>query len=260
MMVFLILFGYNQSSSEIVHMSFFCVSYKKLSTALVIIKQKIYCFYISCILFVRSFFLKERPGFILFINLFYPTITLIIPTNLEFNAFVHMRLLMIIGVYLIMIDYQGSVISKKILSSEKDSYLNKFLENRYNNTIKGAFVRAGLSALFMGKTPMTATGRATMIGAVFSGGVFLYNEHLKRNHDKQQASAHHAHEQQQASAHHIHEQQQAEQQRAYSNYTYARDQYDKSWFKKGPRPVWSEKDSSSWKDTNQTNTGSNSTK
>ena len=85
---------------------------------------------------------------------------------------------------------------------------------------------------------MTATGRAAIGAAFVSGGAFLYNNYLQRMHESALAQSQRAHESGQA-----------ERQRAYANYTYARDQYDKSYFKRGPRPTWSEKDFSVWSDT-----------
>lgn len=131
-----------------------------------------------------------------------------------------MCILLIIGIYLISIDSLGSYISNIIISQDRP-YLNHFFNNRDNN----AYLSAGWSAIIIGKTPMT--GRAAIAGFV-SGGVYLYNGYLQRAHETSQAAR----------------------QRAYSNYTYARDEYNKSYFKCGSKLTWSEENYTSWTDTN----------
>ena len=195
--------------------------------------ETIICYYSSYILFVRSFFLKERPKFIVVINLMYPLYTFLIPTNVAFDAFIQMRILLIIGLYLISIDSLAGYISK-IIVSQDHPYLNHFFNNRDHN----AYLSAGWSAIIIGKTPMTATGRAAIAAGFVSGGVFLYNGYLQRTHETSQAASQRAHESSEAAR-----------QRAYSNYTYARDEYNKSYFKRGSKPTWSEENYTSWTDT-----------
>ena len=113
-----------------------------------------------------------------------------------------MRILLIIGTYLIAIDTIGSYISEIILN-KKYTYLNNFFEIRDQNK----YLLAGWSTIIIGKTPMTATGRAAIGAGFISGGVFLYNGHLQRAHEISQAALWRA--------------------------------YDKSYFRKGPKPVWS---------------------
>ena len=189
----------------------------------------------SWVLFIRSFFLVERPLFLFFIICLYPFFTLFVTVDANWAPFVHMRVLMTFGIYLIGMDSIGSFFAKNIMEFP---YLIDFFSNRNTSTFEGKYLHAGWSALIIGKTPMTATGRAAIGAAFVSGGAFLYNNYLQRMHESALAQSQRAHESGQA-----------ERQRAYANYTYARDQYDKSYFKRGPRPTWSEKDFSVWSDT-----------
>lgn len=214
---------------------------KSFTGFLVLLKTNVICLYCSWVLFLRSFFLKENPLFIYIISLVYPMCTLIIPTNTAFDAFIQMRFLLIIGVYLISVDMVGSYISQLIISKKKP-YINDFFQDHKNNF----YLTAGWSAVIIGKTPMTATGRAAIFAGLVSGGVFLYNGHLQRAHETMQASQQRAHETTQASQQQAHETMQATRQRAYQNYTYARDQYDNKFVKRGPKPTWSEENYTDW--------------
>ena len=196
------------------------------------VKNLIICYYASGVLFIRSFFLVERPLFLFFIISIYPLFTLFITVDASWAPFIHMRLLIAIGLYLIGIDSMGSYLAKNI---NQFPYLIDFFSGRNTFTLEGKYLYAGWSALIIGKTPMTATGRAAIAAAFVSGGFFLYNNHLQRVYDSEEAERQRTHE----SA-------EAVRQRAFANYTYARDQYDKSYFKRGPKPTWSEKDFNNW--------------
>lgn len=196
--------------------------------------QTIFSFYISWILFLRSFFRKERPLFTFIVILLYPFYTLIVPTNVAFDPFIQMRFLLTIGIYLLGVDALGSMIASNI---NKMPYLIAFFDNRNKTGIEGFYLSSGWSALFVGKTAMTSTGRAAIAAALTSGGVFLYQGHLQRFHESTENARQRAHESAEAAR-----------QRAYNNYTHARDQYDKSFFKRGPKPTWSEKDYKTWSD------------
>ena len=196
------------------------------------LKEQLICYYSSWILFLRSFFLKERPGFIIFISMIYPAFTFVVPTDVTFDAFIQMRILLIIGVYLISVDTIGSYISEIILN-KKYPYLNDFFQNRENY-----YISAGWSAIIIGKTPMTPTGRAAIAAGIISGGAFLYNGYLQRTHDASQAAQQRAHEASQAAR-----------QRAFQNFLESRKSYDSSFFKKGERPQWNEDQWDYWSKT-----------
>jgi hypothetical protein len=198
-------------------------------------KRTLLCFYVSIVLFIRSFFLKERPLFVFFIITIYPLLTLFFNLDPNWSPFVNMRLLLSLGFSLIAMDSLSSSIATHI---SKYPYLIEFFNNRDLSTLKGQFLAAGWSALIIGRTPMTASGRAAIAAAFVSGGVYLYNSHLQRVHEAAQTVRQHAHENEQAMR-----------QRAYANYTYARDQYDKAYIKKGPKPTWSEQDYKVWVET-----------
>lgn len=199
----------------------------------------------SWILFVRSFFLKERPLFIVVVTLMYPFVTFVVPTDVAFDSFIQMRLLLVIGIYLLSIDAIGSVIASNI---HKLPYLNTFFSGRNKETLKGIYLSAGWSALIVGKTAMTSTGRAAIAAALVSGGVFLYQGRLQRIHESTENAHQRAYESAEAARQRAHESDEAARGRAYNNYTHARDQYEKSFFKRGPKPTWSEKDFKSWSD------------
>ena len=78
-----------------------------------------------------------------------------------------MRLLIAIGLYLIGIDSMGSYLAKNI---NQFPYLIDFFSGRNTFTLEGKYLYAGWSALIIGKTPMTATGRAAIAAAFVSGG------------------------------------------------------------------------------------------
>lgn len=86
---------------------------------------------------------------------------------------------------------------------------------------KNAYLKAGWSAIIVRKT---ATRCAAILSGFVSGGVSLYNEPRQRNYDASQA----------------------EKQRAYANYTSARNNYDNSYFKRGSKPIWSEDNYKAW--------------
>lgn len=191
----------------------------------------------SWVLFIRSFFFKERPLFILFVSLIYPIFTLIYPTDTLYDPFIQMRFLLAVGIYLIGIDALGNLISINI---QKMPYLDAFFANRNKNSLKGLYLSAGWSAIFVGKTAMSSTGRAAIVAALVSGGIFLVNGHMQRTHESAEAACQRAHESAEAARQRAHEITEAARQRAYEDYKHARDQYEKQFFKQGPKPTWSE--------------------
>ena len=198
-------------------------------------KQKFICFYCYWILFIRSFFIKENPTFIFIISLLYPVYTLIMPTDINYDAFIQMRLLLSVGIYLISIDSLGSYISEIIINN-KYPYLTEF----FNNQKSTSYFQAGWSTLIIGKTPMTSTGRAAIVAAFVSGGIFFYQGHLQRTYEAEQANKQRTHETEQDAK-----------KRAYNNYQDAQKDYSSKRFyqTKGEKPHWDESKWEKWSNT-----------
>lgn len=139
--------------------------------------------YASWILFIRSLFIKERPWII-------PVLIIIAHANLYSKIFPSYEITSItnfflwLGIYCISIDNIGSLISTYALSSTSNLFdqVVPFLTDRRNNTFTDFYKSSGMAALIIGKTAMTATGRAALGVGIISGTGYLINAHLERTH------------------------------------------------------------------------------
>ena len=165
--------GYPSSQKNIVKITFvLSLGFKYLITV-----------YASWILFVRSFFLKETPYFI-------PIMALLAHANLYVKVLPQYGITSItflflwMGVYLIAIDSLGSLISSYALSGTTNLFdqVIPFLTKERSSMIEIFYKSAGYSAILIGKTAMTATGRASLIIGGGTGIGYLINAHLERRH------------------------------------------------------------------------------
>lgn len=223
--------------------------------------KKLITYYLSFILFIRSFFLVERPLFIpiivgiLAILGFYHVIPGYTPFELSFFT------LLWLGVYLISLDNIGSYISSLIIEKVPgitDQVLSFLLDGSQNSII--AYYKAvSLTALIFGKTAMTSTGRAA-VGAAFITGAFFYaNAYAERKHTRTEAekqrdfNAAEAKKQQDFNVAAAKKQRdfnateaqkqrdflagEAAKQRSWEQYKLAKESYDKKWFPGGKPPT-----------------------
>lgn len=144
------------------------------------------------VLFVRSFFMTDMSykicvALIPMINCLFIYLSNLYPGQV--SGFTATWFFIFIGIQLLTYDEMGSRISHHILNSS-DPILsvtsliilkNKPIFTRYGSTSTFFF------NAFIGKTAMSATGRATLIGGAFTGGAWLYNEHLNRRAMDQRA-------------------------------------------------------------------------
>jgi hypothetical protein len=204
------------------------------SSAKIFIYKKLKLFityYISFLLFIRSFFLRERPYIIPLLigiitsNTFYQFLPFITTMATPIYTF------SIIGIYLIGVDSICSVLSKLILENVSGIWdeVYAFLTSSSHSTFINYYKSAGLMGLIIGKTPMTATGRAAL-GAAIIGGTFLITNTLILGH--QQAAEGQRNRDFQAA--------ESQRHRDFQNRQYQKDQewksYNASWnpFKKPP--------------------------
>lgn len=203
--------------------------------------RKLLKYFFIWVLFVRSFFRTEMSYHISVFSMPIINCLFIYLSNLypgQITGFTATWFFTFIGIQLLTYDELGSRISYHIFNSYDPilsvTYLillqKKPIFMRYGSTSNFLF------NTFIGKTSMTATGRAALIGAAFTGGTWLYNEHLNRRAMDQRAQADRAATaEQQAKA------------RAYQNYQDSKKEFDsKPFFKKGAKPAWDENAWTNW--------------
>lgn len=220
-----------------------------------------------CILYMRSFFLKDRTSY--FLALFVPVITLVFIclTNKypgTFTAFSATYFFVWLGIQLMLYDNIGSKISFHCLS-EADPILSItaliIFSKKKNKLVRHVSI-AALKSIIIGKTPMTATGRASLVAGFFTGGAWLYNSYLDRQAMDQRANVdrksmdNRAEKDRQAMNQRAEADRQAAstleaKKRAYINYQNARSEYFSQPFykQKGEKPQW---DDSKWEDWSKT--------
>lgn len=89
-----------------------------------------------------------------------------------------------LGIYCIGVDNIGSLISTYALSTTANLFdqVVPFLTDRCNNTLTDFYKSSGMAALIIGRTAMTATGRAALGVGIISSTGYLINAHLERTH------------------------------------------------------------------------------
>ena len=151
---------------------------------------------------LRYFFRKERPEIIYIVGL-------IIMCLSFFDFSGHIILICyayccIFGLNLISYDNLGSIFSEYLFNNSQSSFslgFSYFLTSA--QTHKYSIIRrfahtASVTSLILGKTPMTATGRAYLfvglVGGTMTTSVFVYNQHLQRAHDTIMQETKHNHD------------------------------------------------------------------
>jgi len=133
---------------------------------------------VSCI-FV-PFFLVERPALIYS----YVLLLVFIKGILGLSITYYIATLGYWGINLVIYDNLGSFISENKISLGLVTLLSKGQVNP-NMVIRHVSAKA-ITALVIGKTPMTVIGRATLIVAAVSGAGYLVDNHFARLHDAEQ--------------------------------------------------------------------------
>ena len=198
------------------------------------------------ILFVRSFFVK-RDLTKMVVLYFIPATTLVfIKLSNEypslFSQFTAVYFYTYVGIQLITYDELGSRISHHILyGMDPIITVNELIKlANHENFLFNFAGTSGITGIFIGKTSMTATGRATLLAALFTGGTWLYNSQMDRNAaDARSRADRDAADYREAKA------------RAYQNYQDAKKEHTSTpFYKQKPvKPTW---DESSWENWSKT--------
>lgn len=221
--------------SEMFNIAFFSLYLKNN----LLIKRMIRTYFIF-ILYIRSFFLEEKPEFIYGVSILLFLIKYTYPNSISFFQVTYIWLAL--GVNLIFVDLLGSQISNYALSEHGlwfTTYLTITLKNSSLNMKRHIGFKAA-SALIIGKTPMTATGRATLTVGFITGCGWLYNERLNRIHQKEMAAEQRVHQEQEAIKQRVHQEQEAAKQRAYDFYKQQHEKWENKRFNKGTEPKYDE--------------------
>ena len=216
------------------------------------------------ILYIRSFFIKDVthaflticvPGInmvLIFLSKFYPDL---------FNLFFTTYALLWIGLQLQIFDYLGSRLSSYILHDPDPivSMTTFLLLTRHPNIVVRHVSAASVTSLVIGKTAMTATGRATLMVGLGTGTVWLFNCYLDRNAMDERATVDRKAMDERATADRkaMDERATADRQarsndeakaRAYQNYKDSAASYNTTRFykKKGDKPTWDEAAWENW--------------
>jgi hypothetical protein len=138
------------------------------------------------ILYIRSWFIKDQT--VRLVTIFIPLVTIafIFLNKIYPNFFTYIQniyFFIYIGSQLLVYDTLGSKISENILTSQNPLFSTTtliVLAHNKNPIIRHIFRHVNYSAMFMGKTPMSAAGRAALIAGVFTGISYSINAHLDR--------------------------------------------------------------------------------
>jgi hypothetical protein len=195
--------------------------------------------YASWLLFIRSFFINEKPWLI-------PLMVVIFHLNVYLEIFPFFDMVRIaqfflwLGIYCIAIDNLGSIISTYALSGTSNLFDNviPFLTKERGNFVESFYKNSGYAALIMGKTAMTATGRASLIIGVLSGAGYLLNAQLDRNHQAAQNTQNHDRQDKRDQRQRDFTSREAQRQRDWQDRKDKQKAYESSWnpFKRPPKP------------------------
>jgi hypothetical protein len=208
------------------------------STTKYIVKY-IVTLYASWLLFIRSFFINEKPWLI-------PLLVVMFHLNLYLKIFPFFDMVRIaqfflwLGIYCIAIDNLGSIISAYALSGTPNLFddVIPFLTKERGNFIGNFYQNSGYAALIIGKTAMTGAGRASLIIGVVSGAGYLINAQLDRNHHTAQNAQNREAASREAQRQRDFTSQEAQRQRDWQDRKDQQKAYESSWnpFKKPPKP------------------------
>lgn len=136
--------------------------------------------YICSVLYLRSFFVKENPDFLYILVLCLFFLRLLFPESITF--FTAFFFWVYVGITLIFYDLLGSTLSSYILDNPQSALATSILTGqlKYNNILIRHVWKKVFVGMVIGKTPMTATGRAALIAGAMTGACWLVNSELDR--------------------------------------------------------------------------------
>lgn len=212
-------------------------------------------FLIAClwILYVRSFFIKDRTYFVVFYFLPFMTTLFIFLTYIFpdiFTGFSAFYFHMYLGSQFIIYDEIGSRISHNFINTPDSIFSHQNLQHFLNhrNVVVRHISFTAISNIIIGKTAMTATGRATLVVGAFTGSAWLYNNYRDREAAEARAQADRSAADARAQADRSAADLQQEKARAYQNYQDARHSYEKKRFHyRDHKPQWDEDTWYDWK-------------
>jgi|SRR5580698_570162 hypothetical protein len=158
-----------------------------------LLEYKVFSFYVKCfctyIFYVRGLFTHPK-GLVIFCYAILPSITTLFITlhqeyPTKFSNLSYAQFCIVLGITLLTYDYLGSMIST-ILIEQKEHPLSLLLlplltKSKHGNIIKRHVYGTAFNAYFIGKSPMTAGGRAALLAGICSGAAYLANGYFDRN-------------------------------------------------------------------------------
>jgi len=137
------------------------------------------------VLFIRSFFKKERPVIIILIGIFF-IFNLFVVSLISTISFINFTLLL--GIYMLALDVYGNVFSTLLLTNPDSMFtlaFYLFLENKKTskNVIKRYMGMRAAASIFFGPSGLTPTGKSSILIAMSTGVALIVNSELDRRHD-----------------------------------------------------------------------------
>ena len=190
---------------------------------------------IAMIFFIRSFFIKERPGFVYALGILS---YVVIFSEMYHPGYVFIAFIFI-GIQMLNLDLYGSLISDILENSSESAFALSYMlfltnaqKSPYTIIKRTAFRSA--AGIFFGKTGLTPTGKASIVvGAMGAGAIFINGE-LERRHRAYQNELARAHTSSENEKQRAHDSSEAEKKRAHERERWARDDAQKrsSWWSK----------------------------
>ena len=144
----------------------------------------IFFYYILFVLFIRSFFKKERPVIIILIGILF-FFNLFVITFFTTISFINFTLLL--GVYMFVLDVYGNVFSTLLLTNPDSGFTLAFYlfldhQKTSKNVIKRFVGFRAAASIFFGPSGLTPTGKASIFVAVSTSCALIVNSELDRRH------------------------------------------------------------------------------
>ena len=213
---------------------------------------KIGVLYVAFLFYIRSFFLKERKYFIPCLMFFSTPFSIYVFNRFELEKilghflFINSFILFFVGFSFIFIDIFCSAVSNSLLHiSDSSTFfmkeLHSFFFNPPNTMITSHYKAGGVTALLLGKSAMTPTGRAAIMAGVITVGGVLANTVLQNYLETQTQAREHAYQSQTQVREHAHQIETQIREHAYQSQENQKDRewetYRRSWnpFKKPPK-------------------------
>lgn len=237
---------------------------KKRSFSYLPVKVKQYSFLIKIlrkfliipclfVLYIRSFFIKDRTHLFLMFFAPFTSAIFILLSNIYpdiFTIFSACYFYLWLGIQLMLYDTLGSHISFHALNDIDPvfSVTTLIVLKNHRNFIIRHISYSVFKSLVIGKTAMSATGRASLIVGTTTGGAWLYNSYRDRQAmDHRAAADRQAMDHRAAADRHAQDQREAKM-RAYQNYRDSLHQYNSTPFYKSKpeKPQWKENQWEKW--------------